>query len=81
MTIPDTIVPIKPDNKIIISTAANESIFEYVLEIACPGLVKYSPRELSPTITEMTNGYKMAINHVLRSSIFRIKESPKKITK
>ncbi len=81
MTIPDTMVPTKPDDKIIISTRAKDVIFENVLENASPGPVKYSPRLLSPTIKEITNGYRMAINHVLLNSIFKINAIPKKITK
>jgi len=81
MTIPETIVPTNPDNNIIISTTVNDVILENVLEIACAGFVKYSLSELSPTINEMTKGYKNAINQVRLNNIFKIKAMPKNITK
>lgn len=81
MTNPEVIVPTNPDSKISESTSVREVILSIVPEIASPGEVKNSLNLLSLTIIEITNGYKIAINHVLLNNIFKINAIPKKMTK
>lgn len=78
---PDTMVPRNPEDKITISTIGKDVIVWNVSDIAMVGCVKYSPIVLFPTIIEITNGYKMDINHVRRNNIFKIKANPKNMTK
>ena len=81
MTTPETIVPTKPEDRMTISTTGSEIIVWNVSEMDVPGDVKYSDTLLSPTITEITIGYRTDISHVLRNNIFKIKAIPKNITK
>jgi len=51
------------------------------IEKASDGAVKYFVTEMPSIIIITINGYKIDINHVLRSSILIIKAKPKNITK
>lgn len=78
---PDTIVPANPDDKIMISTKVNVSVFDQTSANAAPGPVKNCKNECSLIIKITINGYTIAINHVFRSNIFKINAIPKNITK
>ncbi len=79
--IPDTIVPANPATNMAISTGVICISLEKASENADPGAFKYSIVDILSTIINTTNGYKNAINHVLRNNIFNINAIPKKMTK
>lgn len=81
MTKPEVIAPANPASNISESTNVRDVILSIVPEIAAPGEVKNSLNLLSLTMIDMTNGYRIAINHVRLNNIFKIKAIPKKITK
>lgn len=81
MTTPETIVPTRPEDKIITSTIVNVSVFDHASAKAAPGPVKNCKKECSLIIKITMNGYTIAINHVFRSNIFKINAIPKNITK
>src|SRR5699024_11729868 len=64
-----------------ISTSGREIILLKVADIALYVVVKYSLIRLSPTMIDIIIGYKIAINHVRRNNIFKIKAIPKNIMK
>src|SRR5699024_7876234 len=78
---PDTIAPRSPDVSISKSITGRDIIVWNVSVTAILGWVKYSPNVLSATTIEIINGYNIAINHVRRNSIFKIKAIQKNMTK
>src|SRR5690625_1347606 len=78
---PETMAPTNPEIRIIKSPTVIPTNTLKTVEKASDGAVKYLLQGM-PTILIITiNRYKKAINHVLRSSIFKIKANPNKITK
>src|SRR5699024_3655256 len=78
---PETMAPTNPEMRMIQSTTVIPTNTLKAVEKASDGAVKYLLTGIPSIIIITIKGYKKAINHVLRSSIFKIKANPKKITK